>query len=340
MIYHFYKADCYRASRVLMQSRWDGDSVFIHKSQNDNYKHNKKFSLVSVLNVMQKSSRDDVIVFHAQSSLPYLLVSYVFKKITGRKISLIYDIHDLHEWESSYRIIARSGLRFFILGFLEKIVFSIEEIRKITVSNGLAILMANKYKKSLPVVVRNTSGEVEEVEYLDREKNAVLFFGIKERAPIGLLGKLNSAGVEVHLYGRGMTGDWLKGIFGNNHKGVKVFGEYDPKKMGFLNNYKVLILYPNDNKLNYKYSMPNKLFQAIDHGLCVVVSDYFEEILQTFQKATGCIYDANDKNIQNVVLEALENWTDESCNQARIIKSEIYSDSKEKYIECLNASRV
>lgn len=42
--------------------------------------------------------------------------------------------------------------------------------------------------------------------------------------------------------------------------------------------------------------------------------------------------------IQNVVLKAIERWTDGSCSQARIIKSKIYCDSKEKYIKCLRVA--
>lgn len=318
-----------------MQSRWDEKSVFVHDSKSDDYSVNIKLSLLALLKLLRRALEIDVIVFHAQSSLPYLLISYLYIKLVGKKILFIYDIHDLHEWDLSFKLISRPALRYCVLGFFEWIVFSIEEIRKITVSNGLAILMSKKYGKPPPVVVRNTSSEGKRLPFANRLKNTVLFFGIKERAPIGLFDKLNSVGVEVHLYGRGMTEDWLVNILRDNLGGVKVFGEYSPERMDFLNNYKVLILYPSDNKLNYKYSMPNKLFQAIDHGLCVVVSDYFDEILQTFKSAAGCIYSANDENIQSAVLEALECWTDDSCAQARVIQSEINADSRNKYIESL-----
>ena len=335
MIYHFYKADCYRASRVLMQSRWDGDSIFIHKSKNDDYKKNIRFGFLPLLRLIRSATKDDAFVFHAQSALPYLLFFYLCKKITGGKMQIVYDIHDLHEWESGYKVFAKSGLRYFVLGLFERFIFELAEIKKITVSIGLALIMAKKYNKRPPIVVRNTSSHVEKIESKKRKNNTVVFFGIKEHAPVGLMSKLNSMGVTVHLYGRGITADWLAEVFEGSLEGVKVFGEYNPEEMSFLYGYKVLILYPAENKLNYKYSMPNKLFQAIDHGVCVVVSNYFEEILQTFQGANGCVYSAADDNIQEVVAGALENWTENSCDAGRAIKNKIFNESKKNYLDCI-----
>lgn len=320
-----------------MQSRWAGDYIFVHKSSTDDYRKNKKIGFIVLLKLSWATSKNDAFVFHAQSSLPYLLFFYVCAKIMRSKARIVYDIHDLHEWLPSYRILSRSGFRFFILQMLEHFSFLLHGINKITVSNGLAQLMAGKYNKSLPIVVRNTSGHASLFKPTHRKKNTIVYFGIKEHAPVRVMRKLISSGVDIHLYGRGMTADWLNEVFGQSIERVKVFDDFDPNDLSFLGYYKVLILYPSEKKLNYRYAMPNKLFQAIDHGLSAVVSDCFEEILQTFYWAGDCVYSATDENIECVVAKALEDWTEKSCDAGKKIQTLIYEESRKNYIASVNS---
>lgn len=293
MIYHFYKADCFRASRVLMQNRWEEASILIHKSNNDTYEINKPFGVRHLLKTTINSKRGDVMICHAQSALPYLILGAVVKLMTRRKIKFVYDIHDLHEKEVNSASLSKTHIRYIVLSFLETLAFKIKSIKKITVSHGLAKTMASKYHSEQPVVVKNISTQpaATTISLSNRLNDVIVFFGTRERVPLDIIAALSKAGIGLHLYGKDITQDWLVSkIGGGQIEHVKFFGEYDPDDLGFLCKYKALIIYsPDDNSLNFRYSLPNKLFQALSNGLVVVVSKNFEEMTGTFSNSASII---------------------------------------------------
>lgn len=321
-----------------MQNGWEKESIFIHVSKNDDYEKNKSFGFKSLADVIYKSKAGDVVVFHAQSALPYVVFAWFLKICLRKKITFIYDIHDLHEWRSTDSIYSRNAIRYLILGALEYIVFLVPSINKITVSNGLARLMSEKYNADAPIVVRNVSSKSGDFANNCRLRDAVVFFGTKERAPVNIFEIIKNCGIQLHLYGRDMTPEWLSGIKSNNDN-IRLFGEYNPKEMEFLYKYKALILYPEGRTLNYKYSLPNKLFQALDHGVSVIAHEFFEEILELFSEAGGAVKSVNEDNIASVLVEVLEGWTSDDCKLALKIKEKIYIESKEKYLTCVGLSR-
>lgn len=305
MTYHVYKADCYQASRVLMQSSWDIESIFIHRPRVVIKNYDQYLNFKNIVKLAVKNKKNSVIVFHAQSSLPYLII-FLLTTIIFRqnKFSITYDIHDLHEnsKESDFIKVVRYEIgRYYILKLFEKIVFKVKSIKKITVSTGLSKIMASKYSADNPCVVRNialTSGAKNIFGKHEHDK-ALLFFGTTERVPLELVPKIYEVGMELHLFGRGITENWLRGrVLDKYLDSVKVFGAYSPDKLEFLDHYNLLLIYaPNNLSLNFRYSLPNKLFQALERGVSVLVSKNFEEILALFEDVPGAVGILNEDDL-------------------------------------------
>lgn len=334
MIYHIYKTDCYRASRVLMQQRWEKESIFIHLAKDKDYTKNIELGFFNLFKKIKSSNKEDVFIFHAQSSLPYLISGWIAKKLLAKKSNFVYDIHDLHEWNNNDSMFSKNAARFYVLDALERIAFKITAIKKLTVSCGLSKIMKERYRTSAPVVVRNISSQPRVgVTSAHRLERAIVFFGIKEHAPIGIFERLRDAGIEIHLYGRDMTREWLREL-GMDCQNIKTFGEYFPNDLSFLNKYKILILHPDGESLNYKYSLPNKLFQALDHGLGVVVSDFFEEITDLFVN-TNFIRSASDENVIHKLTEALESWGLDEYSNLMQKKEKLSNESILNYRETI-----
>lgn len=338
MIYHLYKTDCYRASRVLMQSNWDGESIFIHLSQKDDFKKNYRLSLNTLIRLINRFTNDDVIIFHAQSALPYLMAALILRKILRKKTSLIYDIHDLHEKESYSSF--RNEVRYYGLGLLEKFIFKIKLIKKLTVSEGLAKTMALKYKCRPPTVVRNISSPPDsDVPALNPKlSNAVIFFGTRERVPLGIIKELQNSNIELHLYGKDITKDWLETkISDQEMQSVRFFGEYNPKKLDFLNNYKALILFsPENNSLNFKYSLPNKLFQSLEKGLAVIVSENFVEMIELFADVSMAVIGVRADNLALKLKDVFDKRTTTDAAAALVKLRSIYTNEKSKYLAAVH----
>lgn len=352
-IYHIYKADCFRASRVMLQVSWDGMSNFLHLGKVGEVKtkfgcvDSKKLSFWNLIKSIlpdRGGSDGKVLVFHAQSSLPYLIITrFVSLFLRRGKVSIVYDIHDLHEksqhanwWDS-----IRQGLiRYQILKFLELIACKDGSIQKMTVSVGLSQVIAHEYKIPLPAVVRSAPHlsklKAPHVELVDKE-SSLLFFGSPERAPIELLDNITVAGYELHLYGLGIDENELarRGVDPHSSK-VRLFGPYLPDELGFLLNYNYLLLYsPSVKSLNFRYSLPNKLFQAMSAGLQLIVSDNFEEIIETLNEVPGAVEVlTSDKSIGEAV-ENLRRFRDGSYSE----KIRAYSYSLHKGAE-LEYSRI
>lgn len=301
MIYHFYKTNCNKASRVLMQCRWDDEFSFIHIDPNGDGGSSLKFGCTTLLQKIFKLANGDAIVFHSQSSLPYLLLAFLFKKIFFLKGRYVYDIHDLHEQNSNSQILSRDFLRYWIFLFFEYLSFKINEIPKLTVSDGLSNVMSIRYSANKPGVVMNIS--VEPIQSRGptggQRLQSIVFFGTKERFPIDALPELVRGGFELHVYSRDVDATWLANRLSEREIGcVKLFGEYHPNKLDFLPNYDLTIIYsPEDKSLNFRHSLPNKLFQALSAGVTVLVSENFEEMLDLFSDTPCAVLPVNLSNL-------------------------------------------
>jgi len=215
---------------------------------------------------------------------------------------MIYDMHDLHEvkWIGSiWHKFRYSLIRGWLLGFMERIVFQLNSIKKMTVSNGLACIVAEKYETEKPNIVRNISyfDEVLDVSTKSFE-NRLVYFGQKKRAPMeAFLDSVIKNGLSMDLHGRDIPelnmGQCVFSDIGGSM--IQYQGAYSPDDLYFLREYDVLVLWrPDDSSLNYRFSLPNKVFQAMWFGMSVIVSANFEEITELFKDVPGAVYILRD----------------------------------------------
>ena len=324
-----------------MQQRWEKESIFIHLAKDKDYTKNIELGFFNLFKKIKSSNKEDVFIFHAQSSLPYLISGWIAKKLLAKKSNFVYDIHDLHEWNNNDSMFSKNAVRFYVLDALERIAFKITAIKKITVSQGLSTTMATKYANQPPIIVRNISvtENINPPRIENRIDSAVIFFGTRERVPLSIISGLKKSDIELHLYGKDITKDWLKNYVSESDlSNVKIFGEYNPNDLAFLENYKVMILFAPENKtLNFRYSLPNKLFQALERGVVVIFSDNFEEISNLFSKSSSVISSDENEFIQNIE-KILKNGIKENVEKNTIQIKFLYKESRESYLNVMKNS--
>jgi len=350
--YHVYKADCFGTSRLYMQSKWDSQTVLIHRAQNDNRSSwgdehpvaSERLTAISLIRLMRKISERDTVVFHAQPALPYYLIARLATILLNKKKTvLVYDMHDLHEYEVHHGIInyiRYSIVRHYVLGIMEKVCFWDRRVKKMTVSEGLAREAANKYNCPLPQVVRNiplvSSKDISEPSSIEN-KRELMYFGSPDRMPVSLMRHLVKQGLELHLYGKDITSQSIidNEWFAANKDSIKLFGRYSPNELIFLEQYSFLILYrPEVNKLNYRYSLPNKLFQALNSGLSVLVSSNFSEMTDLFAGVPGAVEVVKDDEDLPAAIERASMKRDLNYrSRVQEFMSKLREESRHKYLE-------
>ena len=295
----------------MMQAQFDAKPIFVHKT--DQYSENQNIpEMISSINlsyweILKIFHQNRIVgatcIFHAQSSLPYLLFGVFLRSfMRSKKITMIYDMHDLHEvkWLGSiWHKFRYSLIRGWLLGFMERIVFQLNSIKKMTVSNGLACIVAEKYETEKPNIVRNISyfDEVLDVSTKSFE-NRLVYFGQKKHAPMeAFLDSVIKNGLPMDLHGRDIPelnmGQCVFSDIGGSV--IHYHGAYSPDDLYFLREYDVLVLWrPDDSSLNYRFSLPNKVFQAMWFGMSVIVSANFEEITELFKDVPGAVYILRD----------------------------------------------
>lgn len=280
-----------------MQSKWDRDFSYVHRPTDALLDGDTRLSFRSIAKMAISRRKNCAFIFHAQASLPYLIVFWLLSTVFRRaNRNLVYDIHDLHErenWTFTLKSMKSSLVRYYAFSLLEKIVFTIAKIKKITVSEGLAVTMATRYKAQKPLVVYNVSlANFSSIDVVEKKPSGVLlYFGTTERVPLELIPEIYESGCELHIYGRGITRDWLRERIPENLLScVRIFGKYHPLDLTFIQSYMTTIIYsPNVETLNFKYSMPNKFFQALQAGASVLASSNFFEMCCSFQNVPGAV---------------------------------------------------
>jgi hypothetical protein len=353
--FHVYKIDCFKASRLVLQGAWDSNPVFLHKTDlvgiipagtnGDNLIDSRRLGILLLFRLLLADQVENgrTFVFHAQATLPYLLLSRVVLFLLKRKeTTLVYDMHDLHEKlpvKGIWRYIRYNFIRYYILGLLERYCFRDEYIRKITVSEGLSREVARIYRCDMPVVVRSIP-QPERRKLMDnlegREQKALVYFGAIAHAPLSLLDSIQKAGLELHLYGRDITREAVVERVGNRGLVcVDIFGEYLPENMDFLSNYACLLFYkPEDNSINYRYSLPNKVFQALNAGLSLVVSENFIEIKELFDGIPGAVIVLESgQDITQVIERASSMRNENNIQKLFDYLYKLHEQSKQSYLK-------
>ena len=340
--YHIYKTDCYKSSRVVLQASWDASSFFVHPLNNvrsgDSLKDGVDidltfFNLLKLILAL-KGRRRSSLVFHAQSSLPYLFfVKFLLFFVDVVNVRIVYDIHDFHERPHVKRLwgwFRYSVVRYSVLLFLEWLVLHCRSIKVMAVSGGLSQIVSEQYKCRPPAVVMSAPRlEVETIALDFSEEFSVVYFGMRKHAPpTELVKQFVALGIPFHLYGR----DIPEGFYDlEDPRGVvKYFGEYNPKDLSFLKKYKCLVLHKQEaNSLNYRVALPNKMFQAISFGLCFILSSNFEEMIETLRGIPGSIYVLDDLRNAGEAIKFFQEYRGKSYHNDILTLSRMLSDKSQ-----------
>lgn len=275
-VIHVTKVPLNRSSRILSQIYlypYDSEVLYL-----DGFFKSIKFLL---------KLRNQNIIFHQQASLMVMLVAIFFNYFLKNKNNIIYDMHDLviFDYAGIYM-----RLRACFIYLLERIVM-LSNVKVITVSYGLAKIIKKRYNKEALIVYNfpgNYTGQssVNNVGKFDLDFIRPCYFGIidEKRIPFNIFDKISKIlKREIDVYG--YVSPVSKFSF-NDVDFLSYKGRFNPKDMRFLKSYNLLIFVTDKElNLNYKYCMPNKIFQAVENGLDLLVSDFFEEIISTFNEA-------------------------------------------------------
>lgn len=325
-----------------MQSGWANPVHYIHRPTSSLDINDEKLSLHSITKIAFKSKDQDAFIFHAQSSLPYLLTFYLITRAIIRKPKIVYDIHDLHEKEYFSDILKYIRYRLFryrILHLMEALSLKIVN-RRMTVSDGLADTISKRYKTSPPKLVLNANpnGSSRPENKTLKDKRPLVFFGTSGRFPFQLIDTLENEEIELDVWGRGMSSQWLFENTKKHYKNIKFFGEFSPNDLSFLKNYEALLLYyPDGRSDNYIYSLPNKFFQALDNGLSLLISNNFLEIKHQLDCILGSYAVIKEKTKIRDSLELVresrpKNYQTLCKNHLEKLKN----DSRDQFYSCIN----
>lgn len=355
--YHVYKTDCAGASRVMLQSDWEGrSSGFIHipkiareRGERPEY----DYGLISIIRVLKAAAADQSLslVFHAQSSLPLLLGIYCLRWFVrgGRRAIFVYDIHDLHEHEpyhSTFERVRYGILRYYPLRWLERWALSRPNIQVLTVSDGLADTIVEWYGCTRPTVVHSAmrpQRSAAELGTTPRHPKALLFFGTAERLPFELIEDVGRAGLELHLYGRfgGREGLEYK-LDKKLPEHVRVFGEYSPEDLDFISRYKFLLIFkPEDRRANFRYSLPNKFFQSLGYGTSLILSANFEEMAKIACAVPGACSVLHDRKDLVAAIATLDLLQEGKHMHSLIdLSFSLHNQARERYLSVIHGDQL
>ena len=284
-VVHVTKHPYERATRTVMQARWIDGSVILTPTIASSPAEipNERLSAIALVKAIRQKPM--AIVFHEQGTLNYLLAALVLRPIIGsRSTHFVYDVHDLYSYPKfRFRI---SEFHHHLKKFLEFWVFKSPSIRVMTVSNGLASYLKEKYGNR-PAVVRSISKI--DIQTPSTIRRGLVYFGA------GL--NIFSVNVVPHL-SESLSIDYYD-IKNNaadiDKKYINYIGQYSSKDLSFLLKYQALVVGLNpgmDRVKNYNtcYSLPNKFFQSLANCLPVIAEGNFIESQGYFRRLDGFFY--------------------------------------------------
>ncbi|WP_153445957.1 glycosyltransferase family protein [Vibrio algicola] len=309
MIFHIYKGDASISSRLHFQKTIP--TIKKHKIV-DNLKY-LDFKL------FKYSGDNSVFIFHQHAMLLNLIMVYFFCMVKMIKVRIVFDVHDLNEIK--YNKTVKSYVFFSMIFALEFIVFKLPGVRFITVSKGLSRLLWLKYNKKVPVVY-NMSDDIDLLSCCkyNNQKRIVYFGQINQnRLPLDLLVELLSGGYSVDIYGyfSGCTSSYEFEFERLKNECKLMFkGRYSPDNIGdLIRVYDFSLIYFDDDRLNIKFCMPNKLLQSLSLGVPVIISEGLFEIYNTLS-LSGFIYSFDDLTLN----KGMSKCIDYNCLEAKLNK--------------------
>lgn len=301
---------------------------------------NKGFLFYSELNIrlffLLLFTKKDVLF---SNDLDTLLPNYLVSKIQGKE--LIFDSHEL--FSEIPELENRKFVKSFWLGIERRILPKLKKV--ITVSDAIKKHYENLYNINVSVV-RNLpmskKTETEQFPFSTKNKKVILYQG---SVNVGRGLKLMIETVKLLdncllvIIGSGDIMDELEQKVLNERleNKVKFTGKILPKDLKKLTpNADLGFSLEEDLGLNYRYALPNKIFDYIHAGIPVIVSDLPEmkKLVESY-KVGSVLYDRTPESLAKQIQEVINNDYSSALQKAK--KELNWSNEKEKLIQLLQA---
>ena len=273
-------------------------------------------------------------VFHQASSLPACALTAQYARIRGRDWRIVFDLHDLIERPRSSKRFERPHLGIYSYEKLMRALPSLG-VRLITVSKGLATITAQNTGSVPGVVFSIPPGATPPSSPSAGLKahSKVAYFGMirPDRLQISAAEALVNHGKTVDIFGRffanapdGYRRDLLKVIA---RTGGSYRGPYSPSDLSFLDDYSACLMLFSSTTENFRYGMPNKLFQAVRMRKVSIVSDHLSEARDTFE-STGAV-----QTLSSFLLST----QDADWDKADGVIADLAAESQQAYLDAIGA---
>lgn len=271
----------------------------------------------------------DVVVASDLFSLP---LAWVVSKRCNAK--LIYDSRELYSSLASHY---KNPFKQSILSYFEQF-FALKSDLFITVNQSIAKILSSKFNKKDIIVIRNFPSKKSKttflkIPYLESCDILLVYFGLFHPGRalnlyLDLLEKLKNESYDVKLLliGRGELKSELENLIKSRNIEEHAFisGPYSPEQYIVMPDAKRIIGLCVIEPLgaSYIYSLPNKIFEYIQHEIPFIASDFPEirDIVEKYQ--VGVLVDP--ENFDDIFLklkrliddEVLYNKFKENCKKA------------------------
>tara|TARA_R110002073_G_scaffold89852_8_gene212594 strand:- start:26129 stop:27220 length:1092 start_codon:yes stop_codon:yes gene_type:complete len=271
------------------------------------------------------------------NDLDTLLPNYLISKIQRKKI--IFDSHELFSEIPELR--NRRFIKLFWLRLEKWILPKLKHV--ITVSRSIKRHYESLYKikvtvvRNLPVKLKTTSIPF---DFMSKEEKIILYQGstnIGRGLELAIDTMVVLEDYILVIIGSGDIIDMLKkktSNLGLENK-VKFLGKILPEKLKNLTpNAHIGISLEEDLGLNYRYSLPNKIFDYIQAEIPIIVSDLPEmgKIVDNYQVG-AILKNRNPESLANLIKGVRENNFQAALVKAK--KELVWENEKKKLIDCI-----
>lgn len=259
--------------------------------------------------------------FYLSNDLDTLLANYLVSKM--KKVALVYDSHEY--FTEVPELIMRPFIRSIWMG-IEKWIFP--KLRKvITVNDSIAEIYSKKYSvkvktvRNLPILQdRSLPAENKQNWSIPSSAKVFLFQGaginIDRGAEEAVASIEKVEGAVLLFIGSGDIIEQIKAKVKKSKLEQKVFfipKQPFPKLIGFTKMADFGLTLDKDTNLNYRFSLPNKIFDYIQAGLPILATDLPEVKKIIHQYDIGLISPSSDPEIlaqkmKEMMHENLDRW--------------------------------
>lgn len=301
------------ARRLLSLEKYPDFDYPVHRKRlvfNTNALFYAELNLRLLLFLLIRFRKFDVI--HA-NDLDTLLASYIASKLLGKKL-----VYDSHEYFTEVPELKENAFARKVWLSIEKWIFP--KLRNVvTVNDSIAKIYQEKYKVKVKVV-RNISPETTNDKKYDNPFPNGKFITLMQGAAINI----NRGAEELILAHENLSNDFLLVLIGSGDVWKQCKTLVKKKKldnkvwmldkmpyhqlMPYTQNANIGASLDKPSNDNYRFSLPNKLFDYLRHGLPILCSNVVEVKNVVEQNECGLVTDVEPKAIAESIEKIRGNY--------------------------------